>query len=47
MCFPHQRNNKTSACSGYNAPEPEPFCNCHEIRKSFDGRLRALEKKFE
>jgi hypothetical protein len=47
MCFPQQKNNKTCACSGNNAPETERFCDCHEMRKSFDERLRALEKKFE
>ena len=46
MCVPQKKGNMVCACSCTpQAGSDETFCDCSDMKASFDKRLAALEKK--
>jgi len=48
MCVPQKKGNIVCACSCTpQAGSDEAFCDCSDMKASFEKRLSALEKKVE
>jgi hypothetical protein len=48
MCVPQKKGNMVCACSCTpQGGSDETFCDCSDMKASFEKRLSALEKKVE
>lgn len=47
MCFPQKKGDKVCACCCSGTSNAETMCDCNDMKKSFEERLSALEKKLE
>jgi hypothetical protein len=48
MCVPQKKGKMVCACSSTpKAGSDETFCDCSDMKASFEKRLSALEKRLE